>query len=445
MAVPGTLGAAAADLDAGRTTSTDLVEACLERAEDPAGEGARAFIRLDADRARETARAFDALRADGAEPSPYAGIPVTVKDLFDVRGQVTRAGSVVLDRGPASRDAAAVAAWRRAGLILIGRTNMTEFAYSGLGINPHFGTPANPWDRGRGRIPGGSSSGAAVAVADGMAFGALGSDTGGSCRIPAALCGLVGYKPTQDLVSREGMVPLSTSLDAAGVIAADVAGCAELVGLARGAVSAAPTPVDRPPRLAVLRDYFLEGADAEVIEAFERALAILAASGAELADLELAELAEISAESAKGGLPAAESFAWHRELLASHGDGYDPRVSVRIRRGEGQSAADLIDLIAWRRSFIARVTERLAPFDAFVFATVPAVAPPLEACAEDDEYGRLNLLMLRNPTVVNLLDGCGISVPIQEDGEAPSGLTIAALGDQDDKLLRVAAWVEERL
>jgi len=156
-------------------------------------------------------------------------------------------------------------------------------------------------------------------------------------------------------------------------------------------------------------------------------------------------LAAPAPASGEACVPGAERFAWHRELGASRGDDYDPRVSVRIRRGEGQSAADLIDLIAWRRSFIARVTERLAPFDAFVFATVPAVAPPLEACAEDDEYGRLNLLMLRNPTVVNLLDGCGISVPMQEDGEAPSGLTIAALGGQDDKLLRVAAWVEERL
>jgi aspartyl-tRNA(Asn)/glutamyl-tRNA(Gln) amidotransferase subunit A len=329
--------------------------------------------------------------------------------------------------------------------VIVGRTNMTEFAYSGLGINPHHGTPANPWDRERGRIPGGSTSGGAVAVADGMALGALGSDTGGSCRIPAALCGLVGFKPTQDLVSREGMAPLSSSLDAVGVIAPSVACCAELVGLARGEVRGAPDPVALPPRLAVPRTLFFDDAEPAVVAAFERALGILREAGAELVEIELAELAEIAEASAKGGFPAAEAFAWHRELIESDGERYDPRVLVRIRRGEGQSAADLIDLIAWRRSFIARVSQQLAPFDGFVFPTVPAVAPPLADFDDDDTYGRLNLLMLRNPTVVNLLDGCGISVPMHEDGEAPSGLTIAALGGHDDELLRVAAWVEERL
>jgi aspartyl-tRNA(Asn)/glutamyl-tRNA(Gln) amidotransferase subunit A len=445
MPPAGTLDGAAADLAAGRTTAAALVEAALERATDPAGEGERTFVALDAEGARAAARAADVLRAAGAEPSPYAGIPVSVKDLFDVRGQVTRSGSVVLDEGPAAADAAAVAGWRRAGLVLLGRTNMTEFAYSGLGINPHHGTPANPWDRGSHRIPGGSSSGAAVSVSDGMAFGGLGSDTGGSCRIPAALCGLVGFKPTQDLISRAGMAPLSTSLDAAGVIAPTVACCAELVGLARGEVWAAPRPVDLPPRLAVPRTLFFDDAEPEVVAAFERALGKLADAGAELVEIELAELAEIAGASAKGGFPAAESYAWHRELIESDGERYDPRVLVRIRRGEGQSAADLIDLIAWRRSFIARVAERLAPFDGFVFPTVPALAPPLADFEDEDTYGRLNLLMLRNPTVVNLLDGCAISVPMQEDGEAPSGLTIAALGGQDDELLRVAAWAEERL
>jgi len=440
-----TLDQAAADLASGRVTSLELVDACLERATDPAGEGERAFVRLDADTAREVARAMDGLRAVGAEPSPYAGIPVSVKDLFDVRGQVTRAGSVVLDRGPAERDATAVAAWRRAGLVLIGRTNMTEFAYSGLGINPHFGTPANPWDRDTRRIPGGSSSGGAVSVADGMALGALGSDTGGSCRIPAALCGLVGFKPTQDLVSREGMAPLSSSLDAVGVIGASVGCCAELAGLARGELGSRARPAVRAPRLAVPRNYFFDDALPGVVAAFERALGALSDGGAELVDVELGELDEIAEASAGGGFPAAEAFAWHKELIASHADGYDPRVLVRIRRGESQSAADLLALVEWRRSFIARIAERLQPFDGFVFPTVPVVAPPLAVFEDDDEYSRLNLLMLRNPTVVNLLDGCAISVPANVEGEPPSGLTIAALGGQDDELLRVAAWAEERL
>ena len=204
-----TLVELAADLAAGRTTSEELVEGCLNRIADPQGEGERTYLQVDADAVREAARAMGALRHAGAEPSPYAGIPVSVKDIFDVRGQVTRAGSRVLEGTPAKRDAASVASWRRAGLVVVGRTNMTEFAFSGLGINPHYGTPANPWDRERRRIPGGSSSGAVVSVADEMAHGALGSDTGGSCRIPAALCGLVGFKATQARVSRDGMVPLS--------------------------------------------------------------------------------------------------------------------------------------------------------------------------------------------------------------------------------------------
>ena len=439
------LDQAAADLAAGRVTSLQLVDACLERATDPAGEGEHAFVGLDADAARGVARAMDGLRAVGAEPSPYAGIPVSVKDLFDVRGQVTRAGSVVLDRGPADRDATAVAAWRRAGLVLIGRTNMTEFAYSGLGINPHYGTPANPWDRASRRIPGGSSSGGAVSVADGMAFGALGSDTGGSCRIPAALCGLVGFKPTQDRISRGGMAPLSSSLDAVGVIGASVACCAELAGLARGELGSKARAAVRAPRLAVPRNYFFDDALPGVVAAFERALGALSDGGAELVDGELGELDEIAEASAGGGFPAAEAFAWHKELIASHADGYDPRVLVRIRRGESQSAADLLALVEWRRSFIARIAERLQPFDGFVFPTVPVVAPPLAVFEDDDEYSRLNLLMLRNPTVVNLLDGCAISVPANVEGEPPSGLTIAALCGQDDELLRIAAWAEERL
>ena len=243
-----TLAQLAADLAAGRTTSEELVEECLARIADPAGEGARTYLEVDADAARETARAMDALRRVGAEPSPYAGIPVSVKDLFDVRGQVTRAGSRTLDGPPAERDATAVARWRRAGLVVIGRTNMTEFAFSGLGINPHYGTPANPWDRKRRRIPGGSSSGAAVSVADGMAHGALGTDTGGSCRIPAALCGLVGFKPSQGTVPRDGIVPLSPTLDTVGVLGRTVGCCAVLDALLRGPAGSAASA--RPPAAA---------------------------------------------------------------------------------------------------------------------------------------------------------------------------------------------------
>jgi aspartyl-tRNA(Asn)/glutamyl-tRNA(Gln) amidotransferase subunit A len=440
-----TIGEARSGLADGSLTSAGLVEGCLERAADPEGEGARTFIELDRDGAAATAAAMDAMRGAGVEPSPFAGIPVSVKDLFDVRGQVTRAGSVVLDEGPAAADSDAVGAWRRAGLVLVGRTNMTEFAYSGLGLNPHYGTPANPWDRERGRIPGGSTSGGAVSVADGMALGALGSDTGGSCRIPAALCGLVGFKPTQSRVSRRGTVPLSDSLDAVGVIARTVACCAELEGLLRGVEVGRLAMPSRPPRLAVARGYLFDGVDATVAYAFERAVARLANEGAEVVEVEVPELREIPEVSAAGGFPAAESYAWHRDLIAARGADYDPRVISRIRRGESQPASDLLALRNWRNGFQTRMAARLAGFDGFIAPTVPVVAPPLDAFADDDEYGRLNLLILRNPTVVNLLDGCAISVPMGADEEAPSGLMLAGLGGTDDELLGIANWMEERL
>src|ERR1700754_1552635 len=219
----------AADLEAGRTTARALVDACRARIADPQGEGARAFLHVDAEAAIEAAKAMDRLREVRAAPSPFAGIPISIKDLFDIKGQITRAGSRALDDSPAAdADAPVVSRLRRAGFILIGRTNMTEFAYSGIGINPHYGTPKSAWQREVGHVPGGSSSGAAVSVVDGMAHGALGSDTGGSCRIPAAYNGIVGYKPTQQRIPLDGGVPLSFSLDSYGPLARTVECCAIL-------------------------------------------------------------------------------------------------------------------------------------------------------------------------------------------------------------------------
>jgi aspartyl-tRNA(Asn)/glutamyl-tRNA(Gln) amidotransferase subunit A len=435
----------AADLSAGRTTSEELVEECLARIADPDGEGARAFLAVDADAARRAARAMDTLRAVNAEPSPYAGIPVSVKDLFDVRGQVTRAGSVILDGSPAERDATAVTRWRRAGLVVLGRTNMTEFAFSGLGLNPHYGTPANPWDREARRIPGGSSSGAAVSVADGMAHAALGTDTGGSCRIPAALCGLVGFKPTQRRIPREGVVPLAPSLDTVGVLGRSIVCCAALDALLADADPLPLHPLTCPPRLALPRNYFLEGADPVVTAAFDRAVERLADAGAILIDLEVPELDEIPEMSASGGIAAAEAFAWHHDLLADHAAGYDPRVLVRILRGGQQSARELLVLREWRERLIARVATRLARFDAFLCPTVPLTPPRIAALEDDEEYARVNVLMLRNPTVINLLDGSAASLPMHVHGEPPAGLMVSGFARQDRQVLEIAAWIEERL
>src|SRR4030088_3498894 len=219
----------APDLDSGRTSARKLVDDCLAKIADSSGEGTRAFVHVDAEAAIEAAEAMDRLREVKAAPSRYAGIPVSIKDLFDIKGQVTRAGSRALDdSAPAEADASVVARLRRAGFVVIGRTNMTEFAFSGIGINPHFGTPKGAWQRDVGHVPGGSSSGAAVSVVDRMAHGALGTDTGGSCRIPAAYNGIVGFKPTPPRVPPHGGVPLSSTLDSFGPLARTAQCCAVL-------------------------------------------------------------------------------------------------------------------------------------------------------------------------------------------------------------------------
>src|SRR5512143_238852 len=243
MANTSTLARLAEDLESGRTSARKLVDECLARIADPSGEGARAFIHVDKEAAIEAAEAMDRLREVKAAPSPFAGIPVSIKDLFDIRGQVTRAGSRALeDSAPADADAPVVARLRRAGFVVIGRTNMTEFAYSGIGINPHYGTPKSAWNRAVGHVPGGSSSGAAVWIADSMAFGALGTDTGGSCRIPAAYNGIVGFKPTQRRVPLEGAVPLSFTLDSIGPLARSVSCCAILDAVLANEPIVAPRP-----------------------------------------------------------------------------------------------------------------------------------------------------------------------------------------------------------
>ncbi len=429
----------------GGAKSRALVEACLARIHDPAGEGRRTFLKVHADTALAAADYYDRLRAKGGAPSPFAGIPVSIKDLFDIAGDVTTAGSVILhDAAPAGQDAPSVARLRAAGFIPIGRTNMTEFAFSGLGINPHYGTPANPYDRKAARIPGGSSSGAAVSVTDGMAAAALGTDTGGSCRIPAALCGIVGFKPTARRVPTQGAFPLSTSLDSIGPIAPTVRCCAILDAVLAGEPAA--DPADFPLgglRLAVPQTMVLDGLAAEVARTFEVALATLSKAGAKIVDLPLRELSELAQINAKGGPSAAESYAAHRALIAKGEKQYDPRVLVRILRGKEQDAADYIELMAARRDFILRVAAVTAPYDALVMPTTPITAPRIADLAPDDAYRHANAAVLRNPSVANFLDRCSISIPCQRAGDAPVGLMLIGEHGADRRLLAVAAAMEK--
>jgi aspartyl-tRNA(Asn)/glutamyl-tRNA(Gln) amidotransferase subunit A len=440
-----TLATLADDLAHGRTSARKLVDECIARIADPAGEGIRTFIHVDREAAIAAAEAMDHLRAAKAAPSPYAGIPVSIKDLFDIKGQVTRAGSRALeDSPPAEADATVVARLRRAGFIVIGRTNMTEFAYSGIGINPHYGTPKSAWQRSAGHVPGGSSSGAAVSIADGMAYGALGTDTGGSCRIPAAYNGIVGFKPTQRRVPLDGGVPLSFTLDSFGPLARTVNCCAVLDAVL------ADEPVrpllPRPVKgmcLAVPTTVALDELEDEVARTFERALEVLSRQGALIERIAVPEFLDVGVMNAKGGFAASESYAWHRYLLTSKGDVYDPRVSSRILRGEGLSAADYIDLLNARRSLIARTAARLAPYDALVMPTSAITPPRISDLADDKAFTKANLLSLRNCTLINMIDGCAISLPAHREGEAPVGLMLAASGGSDRRIFELAAGMED--
>jgi aspartyl-tRNA(Asn)/glutamyl-tRNA(Gln) amidotransferase subunit A len=404
----------------------------------------RAFLATD----------FDVAGRIAAEPAaaarPLAGLAVSIKDLFDVAGQVTTAGSQVLaDAPPAVQDSPAVARLKAAGAVPIARTNMTEFAFAAVGTNPHFGTPANPADTATPRIPGGSSSGAAVSVATGAAFVGLGSDTGGSIRIPAALCGVVGFKNTAALTPTDGALPLSSTLDTVCAMTRSVRDAIVVHEiLAARTVIRSHVPLAQY-RLAVASTSMLDGLDATVARAFERTLETLRRHGARIEEIPLPEIRDLGQIQATGGFSAAESYAWHRHLLASKADGYDPRVRVRIERGAAMKAHEYIDLIQARRDWMARVGAALRGFDAVLSPTVPIAAPPIEQIApgpqRDEEFFRVNALLLRNTSVVNMLDGCAISIPCQAADELPVGLMIWQGALLDDTVLNIALQAEAAL
>ena len=433
----------------GRTTSRALVEQCLARIAAPDGEGARAFVTVHPEPARAMADAMDALRRVGRAPGRFAGIPVSLKDLFDIAGEPTPAGSRALaDAPPAAAHAPVVQRMLGAGFVPVGRTNMTEFAFSGLGINPHYGTPRAPWDRGPdgkagGRIPGGSSSGTAVSVADGMAVAGLGTDTGGSCRIPAAFCGIVGYKPTARRVPIAGVLPLAPSLDSIGPLAPSVACCAVVDAVLAGDTPALPMPADLTGlRLAVPQNVVLDGMDATVAAAFDRAMNALSAAGARIVRQRFAEFDAIGPANAKGGFAASEAYAWHHALLARRGADYDPRIRMRIERGERMSATDYLELVDARRRITAAFDASTQGFDALVLPTVPIVPPRIAELDDERDYNRINMHILRNPALANFLDRCSISLPCHRAGEPPVGLMLMGETMGDARLFAIAAAVE---
>jgi aspartyl-tRNA(Asn)/glutamyl-tRNA(Gln) amidotransferase subunit A len=439
-----TVHEAARRLRTGSMSVPELVEVAFERARGP--EARSVFIHRNERQAYEHAAAAGA-RIRGGAASELEGLPVSLKDLFDVAGEVTSAGSRVLAGAPAAeRDSEVVRRLKAAGAVLIGRTNMTEFAFSGLGLNPHYGTPLNPYERAAARIPGGSSSGAAVSVAAGMAVAAIGTDTGGSVRIPAALCGLVGFKPTAARVPMRGVLPLSASLDSVGPIARTVRCCATL-----DAVLAGEEPAELPRislgsvTLGVARNLVWEDVDQHVEQSVNAALHTLEREGARLIDCTLPVFDDILEVSAAGGFAAAESYAWHREFLREHAGEYDPRVRTRIERGSQISAEDYQQLLGARARVQGEFARQLPKVDAWLMPTVPRVAPRIAELGDDKSYFAANRLMLRNPALVNFLDGCAVSLPCHAPGTAPVGLSVVGARGADRRLLALAQAIEGSL
>ena len=443
---PADLCAAAEAVQRGSLGAAQAMESCIALADAPASR--HAFIRRFDTMARAAARAVDEARAAGAPVPALAGLAVSVKDLFDVAGVPSTAASGSLAQtAPAVCDSVAVARLRAAGAALLGHTNLTEFAFSGVGINPHHGTPANAATAALDstpRIPGGSTSGGAVSVASGAAWAALGSDTRGSIRVPAALHGLVGFKNTQALTSNIGCLPLSFTLDTCCAITHSVR---DAIVLHQVLAARRVHLVDRGVatlKLAVPGGDMLDALDTTVARAFERSLARLRAGGAQLVDVRLP--AGLSPALDSGRISSAEAWAWHRGRLDQHGHEYDPRVLKRIHMGSGIGAADYIDLLQRRRDWIAAVQALADGFDAFISPTVPIVAPPLQALIDDEEqFFATNTLLLRNPSVVNHLDGCALSLPCHAADELPVGLMVWAPALHDDQVLQAALAIERQL
>jgi len=440
------LHAAAAELAAGRLSAAAAIERAIAAAD--ASPCRHAFVRRFDAMARATAAAVDGARAAGAPLPALAGLALSVKDLFDVAGvPSTAASKSMADAAPAKADCPAVARLRAAGAALIGHTNLTEFAFSGVGINPHHGTPTNAATLALDatpRIPGGSTSGGAVSVAASAAWAALGSDTRGSIRVPAALHGLVGFKNTQALTPNDGCLPLSFTLDTACAITRSVRDAVllhELLAARRVQLRGRPL---RALRLALPLGGMLDALDTTVARAFERCLSRLRAAGAEI--VELAMPADDAPAISSGQISAAEAWAWHRQRLEQRQGDYDPRVLSRIRGGSGISAADYIDRLQARRRWIAQVQASAMDVDAFICPTVPIVAPPLQPLIDDDEaFFATNALLLRNPSVVNYLDGCALSLPCQAPDELPVGLMVWAPALHDDCVLDVSLAIEREL
>jgi aspartyl-tRNA(Asn)/glutamyl-tRNA(Gln) amidotransferase subunit A len=424
------------------------VKDALSRIADPHGTGPLTFIRVFESQAAATAQAWDRARRGGLPVPPLAGVPISVKDLFDVAGSVTTAGSKVLcDAAPALEDAPAVARLRAAGAVIVGTTNMTDFAFGSLGINPHYGTPPNPFDRSSKRIPGGSSSGAAVSVCDDMAVIAIGSDAAGSIRAPAAYCGIAGFKSTARRIPLGGAIPLSTSLDSIGPLARTVAQCALADAVLAGED---PAPLQAFPlaglRFALAKTVVLDDLEEAVAGAFSRTVTMLSKAGATITEIEMPEIAELWSLGLTHAFTVAEGYAWHRKLLSDKRELYDPIIAGRLLEGAHVSASDYIDLHKTRARLIESSRRRTSRYDAVVMPTLAITARRIADLEKDREYYAASArATIRNPNVANCLDRCALTIPCHEPGSAPVGFTLMGETMADRKILAIGLAVEEVL
>ena len=429
-----------------KTSCRDRLEQALARIADPNGEGVRACLTVYHDAARAAADAADERTRLGVSFGPLDGVIVSIKDLFDVAGEPTRAGSKILaeEAQPAAADAAIVRRLRAGGAVIVAKTNMVEFAFSGVGANPHFGTPGNPRDRKR--VPGGSSAGAPVAVADGFCEISIGTDTGGSVRIPASLCGLVGLKPSRQRVPTDGAFPLSFTLDSIGPIARTVADCAKADAVMAGeAFSFAPLGVAalQGLRFGVAEGLPLDRLDDTVASAFAAAVKRLDSAGVRVSRETLSLFDDMNAVNAKGGISPPEACAIHRDWMGRRPNDIDPNVRARIARGCEVSAADYVDMMRARARLVGLMDARLIGLDALIMPTTSIVAPTIAEVADPKVFTVRNAALLRNTAIINFFDLCAVTLPIPDaPPTTPVGLMLVGRNGEDRQLLRMAAAVE---
>ncbi len=440
--LPHTIVDAAADLRAGRLSALALVDASLAAIQ-TGNSRTNAFIIVDADGARSAAHSADVDQSRGHYRGPLHGIPISVKDLFDVAGQPTTAASKVLAGHIASQDATAIARLRDAGAIFIGRTNMHEFALGPTGEDSAYGPVRHPLDTSR--LSGGSSSGSAVAVATGMGLASLGSDTGGSIRIPAAACGIVGLKPTLGEIPTDGVVPLSVTFDHVGPLARSVADAALLWAILRGQP---PQPLTAPAvsslSLASVVGYFTSAVVDEVRVPFEAALAALRSAGAHLSTVEISGADRTVETYTNIALP--EAALWHASFLATRAAEYTTPVRNRLEAGQKTTAVAYLDARRTRLALAAAVDAALEGRQALVLPSLPILAPVLgaaEVTVDPVRHQTMNVraAMLRQTQLFNITGHPAISLPIKSDG-LPVGMQIVGRRGATADLLAVAAAIE---